>query len=151
MFTNENFRGGFSDDGWSTADSVIDRNILIDNQEEGGNLYETKRNKMEDITDLPVLSSGELCWAKRRAKPRGKLGRTDWRPAMVIVVLDPHAKSNSHAKSLDINKNPYVVKFFSLMGTVRVRASDVLPFLKIMKKRACLIIIMQVARNTARL
>ena len=85
---------------------------------------------MEDITDLPVLSSGKLYWEKRRTAPKGKLGRNDWWPAMVVVVLDPHAKTNSYEKALVINQTPYVVKIFPLIGAGRGQASDVLTSLE---------------------
>ena len=39
MFTNENFRICLFDFGWSNADSVIERDNFIDNQEEDGNLH----------------------------------------------------------------------------------------------------------------
>ena len=102
VFRNENFCVSLFDVGLSTAASVIERYIFIDNQEEDGNLYKKKKTK-EDITDFPVLRPGKICWKKIRASPKGKPGCNDWWSAMLMVVLYPRVKTNPHTRALGIN------------------------------------------------
>ena len=60
---------------------------------------------MEDITDLPVLSSGKLCWEKRHVPPKGKPGHNYWCPARVMVVLNNRTKINSKHKNIRYQSN----------------------------------------------
>ena len=71
----------------------------------------------EDPDNVPDLTQGGLCWAKRESAHVGMLGRDDFWPATVVAV-DPSAN----------NRMPYLVKFFSLVGAHRVRPTRILPF-----------------------
>jgi len=104
----------------SAAVSIVRRDLSEEQESEYAGSHVASIDNLRHKVDFPPLAPGELCWAKRGAAPKGKIGRDDWWPAMVVLETE-------YVKAGD-NLAPYVVKFFSVHGAGRVRPSEVLPF-----------------------
>ena len=135
---NDGIRVNLENDKWNTNLTVFptDSNSALNAQlDEFSNRCLTNPDKqveddrfadIDEKGEVHSLSEGELCFAKRRATTANYRTATYARdlywPGIVLKVHDSNIGWDG------VIQTKYIVKFFSLPGSGRVRASHIIPF-----------------------